>query len=173
MRLSTHVQALALAVGAITASAANSSTPDYKIFDSERNACPAPCDGKSPSDWTVYGSVQRLSRCKEPMLFDFAVFTPLDEPGAVQKIRACTAGDFKSETDSTLFNKRAPAAVEEDVLSEADLAWWSSSGTVSTFNKPASGDDEDGNDVLAVAKKIENNVADVINADHALVTFGL
>ncbi|KAH8645559.1 hypothetical protein BGZ60DRAFT_334555, partial [Tricladium varicosporioides] len=58
-------------------------------FYSTLNLCPAPCDG-TPESWTVYNAVDYLAACNQPMLFDFAVYNPLDDPLTHNKIRSCT-----------------------------------------------------------------------------------
>ncbi|KAL4945179.1 hypothetical protein BDV06DRAFT_219568 [Aspergillus oleicola] len=88
---------LAVAAPALTLStaledrAAALNAPD--AFQSALQPCPAPCASRSPQDWTVYPSFDRLSYCHEPMLFDFAIHTPVNDSSKTLRFRACTAGD--------------------------------------------------------------------------------
>jgi hypothetical protein len=71
--------------------AAALNAPD--AFQSAVQPCPAPCASRNPQDWTVYPSFDRLSYCHEPMLFDFAIHTPVNDSSKTLRFRACTAGD--------------------------------------------------------------------------------
>ncbi|KAL9573156.1 hypothetical protein ACKAV7_002841 [Fusarium commune] len=70
-------------------------------FDSALSPCPASCEG-TPINWTVYSSTQRLAACVEPMLLDFAIFNPLDDPSSVIKLRTCAAGDGSNSQTAPL-----------------------------------------------------------------------
>lgn len=63
------------------------------VFLSALSPCPAPCESYSPQDWTVYSSFHRLSFCDKPILFNFAIHTPVNDPSKVLGFRSCTAGD--------------------------------------------------------------------------------
>lgn len=67
------------------------STVTANPFNSALQPCPALCFGK-PENWTVYSSVERLAVCDQPLLFDFALYNPLDDPTTNVKLRVCTAG---------------------------------------------------------------------------------
>jgi hypothetical protein len=58
-------------------------------FYSALKPCPAACLGPL-SNWTVYISVGRLAVCDQPMLLSFRIYNPLDDPGAIVKLQACT-----------------------------------------------------------------------------------
>lgn len=62
-------------------------------FDSAFHPCPAACDGKPVTNWTVYTSLDRLHVCRQPMLLDFAIHNALDDPSTTVKLLTCTAGD--------------------------------------------------------------------------------
>ncbi|KAG7433883.1 Killer toxin subunits alpha/beta [Fusarium oxysporum f. sp. raphani] len=87
----------------------------------ENSLCPTPCKGTVPGDWTVYNSVESLSYCQEPMMFDFSIMNPLDDPETIVQIRACTAS--KMVKSSTKQIHEAPAAVGNSI-STAQSAWW-------------------------------------------------
>ena len=57
----------------------------------DQHDCPLPCaDIANMHSWITYFSVGRLRRCKEPMLLQFSVTQPLDDPATAVLIRACT-----------------------------------------------------------------------------------
>lgn len=57
--------------------------------------CPAECSARvSPSNWTIYSEFDRFSACDQPMLFDFAIYNPLDDPSTTTKFRLCTLDRF-------------------------------------------------------------------------------
>ncbi|KXJ87032.1 hypothetical protein Micbo1qcDRAFT_125215 [Microdochium bolleyi] len=57
--------------------------------------CPVPCSDLSVDKWTTYSTIERLARCQEPLIFDTAIYTPL-EPGELATIRACTVSNHGS-----------------------------------------------------------------------------
>ncbi|KAL6834323.1 glycoside hydrolase family 18 protein [Trichoderma sp. SZMC 28015] len=64
---------------------------DETAFQSQFNSCPIPCSGKTPENWSVYSSFERLSQCDRPMLFDLAIHTPINDRTKSVLIRVCTA----------------------------------------------------------------------------------
>ncbi|KAF5009147.1 hypothetical protein FDECE_4591 [Fusarium decemcellulare] len=62
-------------------------------FYSERKACPVSCSSTSdPSQWTLYTSLQRLTYCHQPLLFEVSLSG--DSPSTrsqLTRVRACTA----------------------------------------------------------------------------------
>ncbi|KAF2108717.1 hypothetical protein BDV96DRAFT_605472 [Lophiotrema nucula] len=64
--------------------------------------CPERCDvaGRNPSNWTDLHGVGALKRCKEPVLFDTAIFTSINDPLAPLTLRSCTASN-KNTTQET------------------------------------------------------------------------
>lgn len=94
------------------------------VAGTDFSPCPSACDGTGPSDWAVYGSLESLSRCEKPMLFDFAVLNPLDDPETTAKFRACTS----DEKTTSRLARRAEAELphDGDSLRGARGAWWSS-----------------------------------------------
>lgn len=78
-------------VAARTPEQLSSNIYDAKAFQSQFNRCPIPCSGKTPENWNVYSSFERLSQCDRPMLFDLAIHTPVNDRTKSVLIRACTA----------------------------------------------------------------------------------
>lgn len=67
----------------------------------EQHDCPLPClDFSNVHSWTPFLSVNRLQRCQEPMLLQFTITQPLDDPASDIYIRACTLN--VSGSNSTL-----------------------------------------------------------------------
>ncbi|KXJ85657.1 hypothetical protein Micbo1qcDRAFT_127692 [Microdochium bolleyi] len=57
----------------------------------ELHSCPVSCDkAGSVEEWTVFPSMDWLARCDQPLLFETAIYTPIDETPA-SRLRACTA----------------------------------------------------------------------------------
>ncbi|KAG5778590.1 hypothetical protein H9Q73_007731 [Fusarium xylarioides] len=95
---------------------------EFALLTAENSLCPIPCEGTSPSDWTVYHSVDSLTQCQEPMMFDFSVMNPLDDPETIIQIRACTA----TKTVKPITKHVRDALVtERQTISRAQSAWWS------------------------------------------------
>ncbi|KAK3317910.1 killer toxin alpha/beta [Apodospora peruviana] len=78
-------------------------------YYADLHPCPVACDDLPPSNWTIYTSYERLARCDEPLLFDFALYNPVADPLTPTKLRVCTAGNADSTVNS-LFNGTAAAA---------------------------------------------------------------
>lgn len=55
--------------------------------------CPIHCDkaGTDPTKWTHLHGEPALKRCQEPVLFDTAIFTGVDDPNTLITLRSCTA----------------------------------------------------------------------------------
>jgi hypothetical protein len=72
--------------------------------------CPAECSARdSPSKWTIYSEFERFSACDQPMLFDFALYNPLDDPSTTTKFRLCTVDRF---------DKKPPGNTTTDALQQ-------------------------------------------------------
>ncbi|KFY44460.1 hypothetical protein V495_03438 [Pseudogymnoascus sp. VKM F-4514 (FW-929)] len=54
--------------------------------------CPQACSstGVNPGNWTAYYNTKKLARCKEPMLLDFLINNPIDDPDRQLKLLACS-----------------------------------------------------------------------------------
>lgn len=64
--------------------------------------CPAECSARdSPSKWTIYSEFERFGACDQPMLFDFAIYNPLDDPSTTTKFRLCTLDRFDKKPPDT------------------------------------------------------------------------
>lgn len=82
--------------------------------------CPAPCSARNtPSQWTIFSDFQRFSSCVEPMLFDFAIYNPLDDPTTDTKFRVCTV-DF--DQSSGIMNADALLPRSEFLESTTNLS---------------------------------------------------
>ncbi|KAJ4376059.1 hypothetical protein N0V83_001340 [Neocucurbitaria cava] len=55
--------------------------------------CPIQCSkaGNDPTKWTHLHGEPALKRCQEPVLFDTAIFTAVDDPDTLITLRSCTA----------------------------------------------------------------------------------
>ncbi|KAK4156324.1 hypothetical protein C8A00DRAFT_41196 [Chaetomidium leptoderma] len=63
---------------------------DPQAYEPDQHDCPLPCvDYANMHSWTPYLSVDRLRRCEEPMLLQFSVTQPLDDPASTILIRSC------------------------------------------------------------------------------------
>ncbi|KAM6509638.1 hypothetical protein FALCPG4_017287 [Fusarium falciforme] len=118
MKLGSSLQSLLLAA------TLGFTKAEKAVAGTDFSPCPSACDGTGPSDWAVYGSLESLSRCEKPMLFDFAVMNPLDDPETTTKFRACTS----DEKTTSRLARRAEAELphDGDSLKGARGAWWSS-----------------------------------------------
>jgi hypothetical protein len=91
--------------------------------------CPKTCDDKKPENWTVYSSEERLGRCDQPMLLDFAVFNPIDDPTTGIMIRTCAVGGANSLVNNTHSqtntspdsNRRASTCMQTGVEAKISL----------------------------------------------------
>ncbi|KAI1772844.1 carbohydrate-binding module family 24 protein [Hypoxylon cercidicola] len=78
---------------------------DPITYQPDQHQCPLPCiDYANVHKWTSYISVDRLQRCEEPMLLQFSVAHPLDDPDTTVLIRSCTLGLESSKADRTIAN---------------------------------------------------------------------
>jgi hypothetical protein len=74
-----------------------------------RPDCPVACsDYANVNSWTAYSSVERLQRCKEPMLLQLSLASSLDDPNATLLIRSCTLGKQQSEARLSLQSVKSP-----------------------------------------------------------------
>jgi len=67
---------------------------DTLAYIPDQHDCPLPCrvDYANVHKWTPFYSVDRLQRCRAPMLLHFSVLRPLDDPATDVLIRACALG---------------------------------------------------------------------------------
>lgn len=67
----------------------------------DRHDCPKGCvDLSNIHSWIPYFSVERLRRCQEPMLLQFSVTQPLDDPKSTVLIRSCILGSQPANLSS-------------------------------------------------------------------------
>ncbi|KAK4207996.1 hypothetical protein QBC37DRAFT_454015, partial [Rhypophila decipiens] len=81
--------------------------------------CPRACDDLKPSKWTIYSDYARLSACDQPMLFDFAIYNPLEDPSTTTRIRVCSLDPTINATQPLKRSDDIPRAGL--VASNADL----------------------------------------------------
>ncbi|POR35152.1 Killer toxin alpha/beta [Tolypocladium paradoxum] len=98
MRSGTWLTRASLALGLLVV---GSSADD--AFGSQLQPCPQPCSGSS-SNWTVFTSTDRLRVCEQPVLLDFAIHNPLDDPATHTKLRTCTAADAGDDGNGLAAN---------------------------------------------------------------------
>ncbi|KAK3986114.1 hypothetical protein QBC44DRAFT_373421 [Cladorrhinum sp. PSN332] len=71
-------------------------TPDTYI--PEQHNCPVACvDYANIHSWISYPSLEHLSRCTKPLLLQFSVTQPLDDPNANTLIRSCSLAALDTE----------------------------------------------------------------------------
>ncbi|KAK3330048.1 killer toxin alpha/beta [Apodospora peruviana] len=82
-----------------------------RTFYSDLHPCPASCVGP-PTNWTVYSAVDRISVCDEPLLLNFNVYNPLDDPATTVLLHACTTkdGNPKTQVNALVDNSTIPAS---------------------------------------------------------------
>jgi hypothetical protein len=80
-----------------------------RINYAQRSDCPVTCsDYANVNSWTAYTSVERLQRCKKPMLLQLSLASSLDDPKTTLLIRSCTLGKQQSETQMSLQSVKNP-----------------------------------------------------------------
>jgi chitinase len=84
-----------------------------------RSRCPTPSQS-NPGTWTTYHDIQRLSWCDSPMLLDFAVYNPLEDPKTHITIRATTSVANTDKLDTTLSVEPEYKKVTLQLLSLVD-----------------------------------------------------
>lgn len=73
----------------------------------DQHDCPLPCsvDFANVHKWTPFYSIDRLKRCELPMLLQFSVLRPLDDPNTDILIRSCSLKpDPAAAKDRTIIN---------------------------------------------------------------------
>ncbi|UKZ74675.1 hypothetical protein TrVFT333_002345 [Trichoderma virens FT-333] len=141
MRYEPQALVWALLVRNVVGFAAAKNAPD--AFYSTLRPCPAACDG-SPQNWTVYTSLKRLEVCTEPMLLDFAIYNPLEDPKTTTKLRTCTSGDSKDNRNGLLSETKTKSH-------KRDIKY--------TFKKNAC--------ITAAESKVDLDLAISVNQGHA------
>ena len=99
---------------------------DPQAYEPDQHDCPLPCvDYSNIHSWVPYLSVDRLDRCEEPLLLQFSVTQPLDDPASTILIRSCTltspsASKF-ANTSSTTSSEAMENPKKSDSLFDAKL----------------------------------------------------
>lgn len=121
---------------------------DFDTYHPDQFDCPLPCsDYSNMHSWTTFFSIDRLHRCKRPMMLQFSVGQPLDDSSTTTVIRSCTFGHVEAangdekgwslpqakglnqkvpnpKTSDSLFEKpidTAPACISASVEKKAKL----------------------------------------------------
>lgn len=85
--------------------------------------CPISCSSTpNPTQWTLYSSVDRLSICKEPVLFQVSLSAPLEDAFQTTRVFACTAGDATSKTNSISDEEPEEDPAAGRIAKRADLS---------------------------------------------------
>ncbi|KAJ5708299.1 glycoside hydrolase [Penicillium malachiteum] len=107
-----------------------------QTWNNLHQSCPGSCSslGLNSSTWPVYSQLSRLSQCDEPMLLDFALYTPVDHSTGHVSIRGCAA-------DLATYNSWTPAAsscptanTATNVTSSLQVTWDSIAGDVNPYD---------------------------------------
>ncbi|KHO00990.1 glycoside hydrolase family 18 protein [Metarhizium album ARSEF 1941] len=100
-----------------------SPTGDVDAYDPDNYDCPLPCnDYANPHSWIPYLSVERLERCKSPMLLQFSVAQLLDDPKSTVLIRSCSlASGLPSRQAASAMNAVVPNPKKGDNLFQPSL----------------------------------------------------
>ncbi|KAJ5986037.1 hypothetical protein N7451_010402 [Penicillium sp. IBT 35674x] len=101
--------------------------------------------GSSPSNWSVYHSVDRLSLCNETMMLDFALFNTLSSGNTQKSIRACTVDAGDTSLSSRSASCEGAIGMTEIVTASLQMAQ-----TVSTDSS------SEISDMIAVTEKLED-----------------
>ncbi|KAI0385605.1 glycoside hydrolase family 18 protein [Hypomontagnella monticulosa] len=98
---------------------------DPITYHPDQHDCPLPCaDYSNVHTWTPYFSVDRLQRCEEPILLQFSVAHPLDDPKTNVLIRSCSLAVSSKDVDRTTINATSieiENPKKSDVLVESSL----------------------------------------------------
>ncbi|KAF2094641.1 killer toxin alpha/beta [Rhizodiscina lignyota] len=73
------------------------------------------------ANWTVYTAFERLNACEQPVLFDFAIHNPVDDPNTVTKLRTCTAGTSNGTAAVLAANQTSGTCLPYTTKSQVSL----------------------------------------------------
>ena len=94
---------------------------DPGTYHPDQHDCPLTCsDYANVHSWTPYISIERLQRCEEPMLLQFSISKPLDDPKTTVLIRSCTLGTQQPEIRMNVQSVENPK--KDEGLIESSLA---------------------------------------------------
>ncbi|KAI1115627.1 killer toxin subunits alpha/beta [Nemania sp. NC0429] len=130
-------------------------------FLSQLKPCPQACAPDStPISWTYYHDLSRLSICPEPILFDFNIKTPLDDPNTDVTLRACTTRNADTNVNAlSLVERETPAVCKEPVQSSV-TAEFMLSGTASA---------EDSGNAAVIVKDLQDYLSRPSNCDQSVI----
>lgn len=78
---------------------------DINTYHPDQYDCPLACyDLSNIHKWTPYFSVERLQKCREPILLHFSVHQALDDPDTSVLIRSCTIRSSPSSNNRIIAN---------------------------------------------------------------------
>ncbi|KAJ5724680.1 glycoside hydrolase [Penicillium malachiteum] len=107
-----------------------------QTWNTLHQSCPGSCSslGLNSSTWPVYSQLSRLSQCDEPMLLDFALYTPVDQSSGHVSIRGCAAdlGTYNSWT--TTAGVCPTANTTTNVTSSLQVTWDSMAGDINPYD---------------------------------------
>lgn len=96
---------------------------DPRTYYPDQHDCPLTCsDYANIHSWTPYISIERLQRCEEPMLLQFSISNPLDDPKTTVLVRSCTLGRQQSEIQMNVQSVESPKKDEGLFESSLDTA---------------------------------------------------
>ncbi|PVH81321.1 glycoside hydrolase family 18 protein [Cadophora sp. DSE1049] len=126
-----------------------------QIFASA-SRCPYQKGPAIPGSWTTYHDLDRVSWCNSPMLLDFAVYNPLNDPDTHVTIRATTGSGDNSSTESDLASPSTsfPGHVTQVTF---HLSTWADDVKIE--------DSPSVRDVLATTKLVQGFFRDELNVD--------
>lgn len=90
---------------------------------SPRDPCPTQCgsSGSSAANWTVYHNLDTLNLCKRPLLLDFVLGVPLDQPDSSPRIRACSVWGDPVPSSSNVTSSAQQFQVANGTLERIQL----------------------------------------------------
>jgi hypothetical protein len=78
---------------------------DINFWHPDQHDCPLPCvDYSNIHSWIPYFSVHRLDRCGEPLLLQFSISQPLNDPTSSIILRSCSLASTKNVQSVTRRN---------------------------------------------------------------------
>ncbi|PGG99158.1 hypothetical protein GX51_06417 [Blastomyces parvus] len=96
---------------------------DTISYDPDQHQCPLPCiDYANTHSWIPYLSVDRLRHCEEPMLLQFSITEPLDDPTSNILIRSCTLGSRQAVPAAERSMRKNPPRSNNHVQRSLDPA---------------------------------------------------
>jgi hypothetical protein len=139
-------------------------------YYTQLHPCPEACsDKKSPADWTVYSTIDRLQHYDQPILLNFAIFNPLDDPSTGVILKAYTLGSGANVTTNPFVNKTTPStngtASSAKIRRRADASssdcLHSGTGTTADFDLVHSGSSsQNAQDLLAILDGVQSSFQD-------------